>query len=87
MPQRFVFVVYDAAAVRGANCTAMPRPPLLGEVSPKATERLYEGEPSLWKRILTAMRRRGCTKGSLTVSPVLYNLSIVNWQVLLAKGR
>ena len=46
MPQRFVFVVYDAAAVRGANCTGLPRPPLLGEVSSDSeTERLYEGQP------------------------------------------
>ena len=33
VPLRFGFVVCDAAAVRCTNCTGLPRPPLLGEVS------------------------------------------------------
>ena len=46
VPPRFGFVVCDAAAVRRTNCTGLPRPPLLGEVSSDSeTERLYEGQP------------------------------------------
>ena len=89
MPPRFGFVVCDAAAAKRTNCTAMPRPPLLGEVSSNSeTERLYEDEAfplEVAARRLT-MKRVYTGEPFPVATPILHKISKKGLPIVRKRG-